>query len=100
MVAAMSRYRNTFCTGELVDHHRVLVNDTLGFDDRVMQRRIGGAGGLHAELMQIFVVVLHHEGQVLHQNRCLSALSLSYSARSSLFIDFGNMTPMESASAP
>ena len=62
---AMSGYGNTFCAGQLIDHHGVVVNDALRFDYLIMQRWVRGAGGFHAELMKIFVVVLHHEGEVL-----------------------------------
>ncbi len=64
-MTAMDRYGNAFCAGQLIDHHGVVVNDALRFDYLVMQRCVGGAGGLDAELMKIFVVVFHHEGQIL-----------------------------------
>ncbi len=57
-------HRNSLCAGELVDHHRVLVNDALRFDDGLCSVGIARAGRLDAELVKILVVVLHHEGQV------------------------------------
>ena len=56
----MSRYWNTFGAGKLIDHYRMIVNDCLGLDNRVVQRLVSATGSLNAELMKIFVVVLHH----------------------------------------
>jgi hypothetical protein len=61
----MGRYRNTFCASELIDHYLVVVNDTLRLDDRIMERGVGGAGGLDAKGPKVLVVILHHEGQIL-----------------------------------
>ena len=59
-MSAMSRYWNTFGAGKLIDHYRVIVNDRLGLDNRVVQRLVGAAGSLDPELMKVFVMVLHH----------------------------------------
>jgi hypothetical protein len=62
---AVNGHGNTSCSGKLIDHYRVLVNDALCFDDFIMQRWVGVAAGFHAELVKILVVVLQHEGQIL-----------------------------------
>ena len=59
-MSAMSRYWNTLGAGKLINHYRVIVNDHLGLDNRVVQRLVSVTGSLNAELMKIFVVVLHH----------------------------------------
>ena len=61
----MRRHWNTFGAGKLVYHYRVIMNDSLGLDHRIVQYLVSPAGRLDAELMKIFVVILHHAGQVL-----------------------------------
>src|SRR5258708_26513418 len=60
-MAAVGRYGDALCAGELVDHYGVFVNDALCLDHFTVQRWVGGASGLDAELMEIFVVGLHPE---------------------------------------